>query len=70
MGYFRRHKLSDYSQKECEEAMRKIELRITMGGRFQKRVVLRSFLEDWAAMRELLARHMGENDSTLDAEEK
>ena len=63
MGYFRRHKLSDYTTDECREEMEQLEYDVTGCDDVQE---IPRIMERWACFRELLARHEKENKSPLD----
>lgn len=63
MGYFRRHKLTDYTADECRKELKKIELHIFEDA---EHLIDREILERWACFRELLARHEKNNQSPLD----
>jgi len=71
MGYFRRHKLSDYTADECRKKMAKcmLDLQMTMDEGYVWSVDEKEaerHMEEWACYRELLARHEGKNKSQLD----
>ena len=63
MGFFRRHKLTDYTADECRACMLQLEYDVT-GEDSPKRI--RKIMEEWACLRELLARHEKQNKSPLD----
>ena len=63
MGFFRRYKLSDYTAAECKDEMLQLEYDVS-GASTPKRI--RRIMEDWACLRELLARHEKANKSPLD----
>jgi len=64
MGFFRRHKLSDYTADECREELARLQGVIKRDVHLGIRGV--KLLEEWACFRELLARHEGKNKSQLD----
>jgi len=65
MGYFRRYKLSDYTADECKKNILRIELNLLRENYFERNQIVAQ-LEKWACFRELLARHEGKNESSLD----
>lgn len=63
MGFFRRHKLSDYTADECRKQMKILVREITMISCLER---IDRLMVEWACFRELLARHEGKNESQLD----
>ena len=63
MGFFRRHKLSDYTADECREEMEQLVYEITGCDNLKR---IEEYMEQWACFRELLARHEKQNQSPLD----
>jgi len=66
MGFFRRYKLSDYTEDECHKRMNRCVAKLMlMGDNFDYDFVVNT-MDEWACFRELLARHEGKNKSKLD----
>lgn len=63
MGFFRRHKLSDFTADECRDLCRKLAIKVMHSAASVRQCEL--LMEEWATYRELLARHEGENGERL-----
>ena len=64
MGYFRRYKLTDYTAEQCRKAINKLESSLLDDA--TPLAFLQKKLDEWACLRELLARHENNNKSELD----